>query len=120
MTSFKDRLKDARATLQVPAAARSEDRCSFCRRSRSQATHLLAGFGAFICDSCVRHAQETVIVGLEKGSGEPSLSSGRDPAEEEKELLQERVEHAKGMQAVLDESVDASSGSLRKLVENLL
>lgn len=120
MSAFKDRLKEARAPLQGPAAPRSEDRCSFCRRARAQTTHLLAGFGAFICESCVRHAAETVIVGLERGSGEPTLTSGADRAQEEKELLKERVEHARGMQAVVDESVDAASVSLRRLVENLL
>lgn len=120
MPSFKDHLKDARSTLPLPSTTRAEDRCSFCRRSRSQSTHLLAGFGAFICDSCVRHAHETVLVGLEKGGGEPTLAPGKDPKQEAKDLLKERVEHAQGMLATVDESLDAANGALRRLIENLL
>ncbi|MCF8351715.1 MAG: ATP-dependent Clp protease ATP-binding subunit ClpX, partial [Bacteroidales bacterium] len=38
--------------------AKSEDRCSFCGRDKSDTNILVAGLNAHICDYCIAQAQE--------------------------------------------------------------
>ena len=41
-------------------ARRSEDRCSFCGRSRNEVNLLISGENAFICDECAAQANKIV------------------------------------------------------------
>jgi len=54
-------------------ARKTEDKCSFCNRPRSEVGMLFTGLNGNICDECVRYANELLTEG---GMGKKQQPSG--------------------------------------------